>query len=108
MATVEMALALPVLMFALLAGVALLDTLRADLRCADAARVAAAALTRGEAPAAALALARADAPAGAVVSIAADGSLLVVRVALRWRAPGQLGGWLPVLPASGSAAALAP
>ena len=63
-----------------------------QLRCIDAARVAARALARGESEALARAAAREAAPSGATVSVRAVDGLVVVEVRLTAGLPGPWGG----------------
>ncbi|GGM39216.1 TadE family type IV pilus minor pilin [Dactylosporangium sucinum] len=78
-AAVEFAAALPAVALLLLAGLAALVVATAQVRCADAAGLAARAAARGEPDAAA----SETAPAGATISVQRDGDL--VRVTVRYR-----------------------
>jgi len=78
--TAETAVVLPVLVIVLLVCVWLLSAVGAQLRCVDAARVAARAAARGDAPGAVQAAGRAVAPTGAEVSVGRVGELVRVDV----------------------------
>ncbi|WP_404391321.1 TadE family type IV pilus minor pilin [Humibacillus xanthopallidus] len=92
MVTAELAVAIPavVLVLALcLAGVtAGID----QIRCVDAARIAARSAARGDTPGAVREVALEAAPSGSTVVVVADGSLVTVTVEAR------SGGWGGVLP----------
>ena len=92
MVTAELAVALPavVLVLALcLAGVtAGID----QIRCVDAARVAARSAARGDTPGAVRQVALEAAPSGSTLAVVADSSLVTVTVQVR------SGGWGGVLP----------
>lgn len=105
--TVEAALVVPSLLVVTLLAATVLSALRVALVCADAARVAASALGRGDSTAEAVRLARADAPPGAWVQVLRAGPVLVVRVGVTVLPPGPLA-WAPGLPVTAHAAALAP
>lgn len=77
-ATAELAVALPVLLLLLLAGLTAVSAVATKLRCVDAAREAARAEARGEAGVSA---GERVAPAGAVITINAEGD--VVRATVR-------------------------
>ncbi len=68
--TAELAVALPVLVLLLLAGLTSVNAVATQMRCVDAAREAARAQARGEPGAAA---GERAAPAGATVAVSADG-----------------------------------
>jgi Flp pilus assembly protein TadG len=87
--TAELAVALPVLLLLLLAGLTSVNAVATKLRCVDAAREAARATARGESG---LAAGGRAAPDGAVISV--DGSGDVVRATVRAVAR-PLGGRLP-------------
>jgi hypothetical protein len=87
--TAELAVALPVLLLLLLAGLASVNAVATKLRCVDAAREAARAEARGEPGVAA---GQRAAPGGAVVTV--DGQGDVVRATVRIVAR-PLGGRLP-------------
>lgn len=78
--TAETALALPVLVVVLAAALGAVRVATAQLRCVDAAREAARAVARGDAPAAARLAASRDAPPGARVAVRVDGSEVSVQV----------------------------
>lgn len=105
-ATVEVAVLLPALVLAFLAGAWGLGAVTAQLRCVDAAREAARALARGEQPQAARAVASAAAPPEATVEVDTSGGLVTVRVRAPVRLPGPAGGLWPGLAVSGAASTL--
>jgi hypothetical protein len=76
-ATAELAVALPVLVLLLLAGLTAVNAVATKLRCVDAAREAARVQARGEAGAAA---GRRAAPDGADVTVGVDGDTVRARV----------------------------
>jgi hypothetical protein len=92
--TAETALALPVLVVVLLAALWALAATAAQVRCVDAARGAARAAARGEAPAVVADLGRRLGPDGARVVVVPRGDQVEVRVTAEVR---PLGG-LPALP----------
>jgi hypothetical protein len=102
-----MAVALPVLMLVLAAGLWALSAVAAQLRCTDVAAAAARAAARGEPSAQIVQRARVAAPAGATVSVVPAGSELVVRVSARVRPLGGLARRLPGIEVAGAAAAAA-
>ncbi|RBY83478.1 TadE family type IV pilus minor pilin [Blastococcus sp. TF02A-30] len=81
MVTAETALVLPVLLLVLVAAVAVVTVVGAQLRCVDAAREGARAAARGEDGAVVAELAGAAAPDGARTGVVADGPR--VRVVVR-------------------------
>ena len=83
--TAETALALPVLMVVLAAAVWVLAAVGAQLRCVDAASVAARAAARGESSAQVSELARRSGPDGAVVAVETRGEQLHVTVSAQVR-----------------------
>ena len=95
MATVETALALPVLLVVLAMAVWVLACVHAQLRCTDAAGAAARAAARGEVAAAVVEVGRALAPAGAEVRATTGAEQVEVVVRTRVR---PLGGVLAALP----------
>lgn len=95
MVTAEMVVVLPALLLVLVAGLAAVSAVTTQLRCADAAQVAARMAARGESPSVATAAAHALTPAGSDVRVEdAASSSVVVRVSSPVRLPG-LGQWLP-------------
>ena len=96
---------LPVLLVVLGLGVWALAAVGAQLRCTDAAALAARAAARGDAPAAVEAVARAAAPPGASVTVSRDGEHVTVRVAADVAALGGALRALPPVGVSGSATA---
>jgi Flp pilus assembly protein TadG len=80
MVTAETAVVLPVLLLVLVAAVAAVTVVGAQLRCVDAAREGARAAARGEPHGTVLELAGRAAPAGAVVDVALDGDEVRVTV----------------------------
>lgn len=107
MATAELAVALPVLAAVVLFACGVLAGVGADLRCADAARLAARSAARGDPQQATLALAASQAPRGAAIDIHPTGSgLIEVRVRSRVRVAGPLGALLPGVTVVGEAHAL--
>jgi hypothetical protein len=79
-ATVEIAVALPSLVVVVMAAVAAVAVVTAQLRCLDAAREAARAAARGEAPAAVGEIARQVAPARAGVTVTTEAGRVAVGV----------------------------
>lgn len=84
-ATAEAALALPSLLVVLAVAVWVLACVGAQLRCVDAARVAARVAARGDSTTASVAAGRAAGPRGASVRITSTGSqvLVIVRAEVR-------------------------
>lgn len=105
--TAETAVALPALVVVLLLAVWVLACVAAQLRCVDAARVAARELARGESVATATAAARPVAPQGAAVRVQRDGDRVEVLVTARVRPLGGLLALAPAAPVSARAVALA-
>lgn len=105
MVTAEAAVVLPVLVVVLAAAVWLLAVVAAQLRCVDAARVAARLAARDEPPGLVQATAREAAPQGATVQVSErDGQVLVVvRARLQPLAVLDL---VPSITVSGTAAAV--
>lgn len=103
MATAEMAVALPSLVVVLAAAVGLLHAVGAELRCADAARLAARAAARGEPAATVVAQAQAAAPAGSTISVTRTGDTYSVSVTARLGVPGPWSGAGPHWEVSGQA-----
>ena len=98
MVTAETAVTLPAIAVVLVAGLIGVSTMAAQLRCLDAAAVAARLAARGEPLPVVQAAARAAAPAGSVVALSPAGAGSVrVEVTARVRLPA---GWLAqVVPA---------
>jgi Flp pilus assembly protein TadG len=84
-ATAEIAVALPALVFLVMAAVAVITVVTAQLRCIDAAREAARAAARGEAAAVARDIALQAAPAGSGVTLTATRDRVSVAVSARVR-----------------------
>jgi hypothetical protein len=89
--TAETAVALPALAAVLALALWAVGAVNAQLRCVDAARLAARAVARGDDAVAAASRAEAAAPPGATVQVRRDGGLVTVQV--RAERP-LLGGWL--------------
>jgi hypothetical protein len=104
-ATAEMAVVLPALAVVLVFALWSVAAVTAQLRCVDAALVAARALARGESSDLSVAAARASAPEGARVVVSRSGELVVVEVHAGDRLPGPWSGGLPGLSLSGRAVA---
>jgi Flp pilus assembly protein TadG len=96
-ATAEMAVVLPALAVVLVFALWSVAAVTAQLRCMDAALVAARALARGENADVSVAAARASAPAGARIVVSRSGDLVVVDVRAVARPPGPWSGALPGL-----------
>ena len=103
--TAETAVTLPALAAVLLASLWSVAAVTAQVRCVDAARVAARALARGEPTAWSVAAARRAAPAGAKVAVSRSAGLVVVEVTATARAPGPWSGAVPGLTLRGRAVA---
>ena len=80
MVTAETAVVLPVLLLVLVAAVAAVTVVGAQLRCVDAAREGARAASRGESASAVTGWAGRAAPDGARITVAAKGDEVRVRV----------------------------
>lgn len=104
--TAETAVVLPALVVVLLLAVWVLACVAAQLRCVDAARVAARELARGESVGVATAAARPVAPGGAEVRIRRDGDRVEVLVSARVRPLGRLLALVPATPVGARALAL--
>jgi hypothetical protein len=87
MVTAELAVGLPAVMLVLAVALSAIATVTMQLRCADAAEVAARLAARGELPAVSVAAARAVAPRGALVRIERVGPTVTVLVSTRVRMP---------------------
>jgi hypothetical protein len=94
-ATAEMAVALSALAVVLVFALWSVAAVTAQLRCVDAALVAARALARGESSSLSVAAARASAPEGARIVVSRSGDLVVVEVHAGVRPPGPWSGALP-------------
>jgi hypothetical protein len=106
-ATVELALALPVLGAAALVGLGLFGVVRAELACGQEAAVAAQLLDDGASDDQAVAaVARAEPPDGVVRLDALSGGLVRVVAVCPVHLPGLLGQALPTPQAKGSALAV--
>jgi len=104
-ATAEMAVALSALAVVLVFALWSVAAVTAQLRCVDAALVAARALARGESSSLSVAAARASAPEGARIVVSRSGDLVVVQVHAGVRLPGPWSGSLPGLSLGGRAVA---
>ena len=104
-ATAETAVLLPVLVVVLVLGIWVLGCVAAQLRCVDAARAAARAAARGDAPAAVRDVGERLAPAGARVVIRPGGDTVEVHVSSVVRPFGAVLRLLPAVPVSGRAVA---
>ena len=104
-ATAEMAVVLPALAVVLVFALWSVAAVTAQLRCVDAALVAARALPRGDGSEVSVAAARASAPAGARIVVSRSGDLVVVDVRAGVRLPGPWSGALPGLSLGGRAVA---
>lgn len=103
--TAEAALVLPVLLVVLAMAVWVLAAVGAQLRCTDAAGVAARAAARGDSPAAVVGAGQRAAPPGAVVAVSTGTDLVTVRVQAEVRPFGGVLSVLPALRVSGRAVA---
>jgi Flp pilus assembly protein TadG len=104
-ATAETAVLLPVLLVVLVASVWALACVAAQLKCVDAARAAARAAARGDAPDAVRLAGQRLAPDGAAVRLSAGGNTVEVVVQAEVRPFGSVLSVLPVVQVSGRAAA---
>jgi len=100
MVTAELAVAVPVVVMVLAMGLAAIRVGVDQVRCVDAARLAARALARGDSEASARAVASTAGPPGAVVAVSSGGAEVSVHVS----AARDLAGWR-VVTVSGSATA---
>ena len=89
MVSAELAAAVPAVLLTLVVGVTAVRLGVDEVRCVDAARLAARALARGDSEAAAVALAARAAPAGSAVTVSGVGAEVRVQVT----AGGDLVGW---------------
>jgi hypothetical protein len=103
--TAETAVVLPVLVVVLAAALWVLAAVGAQLRCVDAAALAARSAARGDAPAAVAAAGRRLAPDGAQVQVTRSGDEVHVLVQASVR-PFALLAVLPAMPVSGRAVAV--
>lgn len=88
--TAEAAVVLPVLVIVVVLAAWLFVCVGAQLRCVDAARLAARAAARGDAPSAAADIGRSAAPRGAHVSVTQSGEQVTVAVTVWMRGPGPV------------------
>jgi hypothetical protein len=102
MATAEIAVALPALLVLVAAAMTAVSVLTAQLRCVDAAREAARATARGEAPVVVTSLAQRQAPNGARV-VVTGGEEIRATVSAEAR---SAGGLLPAFQVVATAVAL--
>jgi hypothetical protein len=86
--TAELAVGLPAVFLVLAVALGAISTATMQLRCADAAEVAARLAARGEPPSVVVAAARAAAPGGADIRIESVGPTVTVVVSARPRLPG--------------------
>lgn len=103
--TAETAVVLPALVVLLCGLLWAVAAVTAQLRCVDAARLAARALARGEAEGAARAAAASAAPAGVRITVVRAGDVVRVQVAGSVRPPGPLLGRAPGVAVSATATA---
>jgi hypothetical protein len=103
MATAELAVVLPALVLVIAAGLSMVAVVLAQVRCVDAAREAARAGARGEAPAVVRTAAARVGPEDAIVDIGITGDQVRVTVSAR---AGTVGGLLPTFRVSATAVAL--
>ena len=106
MVTAETAVVLPVLMVVLLASLWVIACVAAQLRCVDAARVAARAAARGDTASSVRAVALAVGPPGAAVATTETGSTVTVVVSADVRPFGRVLAVLPPTPVSARATAV--
>ena len=102
-ATVEVAVVLPSVVLAFLAGVWGIGAASAQLRCVDAAREVARAVARGEDVGSAKALAAPIAVGGSRVEVSESTGLVRVTVRAPVHLPGPAGRWWPTVEVSGVA-----
>jgi hypothetical protein len=103
--TAETAVLLPGLVVLLVLLLWAISAVAGQLRCIDAARVAARAAARGDGSASAVSLARRAAPPGAVVSVTSSGESVVVTVRARIRALPSGGAAVPAVSVAATATA---
>ncbi len=104
--TAEIATALPALVVVVIGAVWVVAVGLAQLRCADAAREAARAAARGDAPAVVSSVAEATAPDGATVRVHVEDELVTVEVSTRVPVPLPFGDRVPAPTVRASAAAV--
>jgi hypothetical protein len=93
MATAELAVVLPAVLFVLAVALSALGLAIDQVRCVDAARAGARAAARGDTAGAVAAVAARGAPAGASVATAISGQVVTVTVTAP---PARLAGLVPV------------
>ncbi|MEU2972304.1 TadE family protein [Nocardiopsis alba] len=98
--TMETAMVLPALLVVLTIGLGGVGAANAQLSCADAARIGARALARGETPERARSLAEEVAPAGARVDLTTESSTALVSVSAAFRLGPE---WAPTVEVAGDA-----
>ena len=101
MATAEFAVALPAVLLVLAVGLTGVRAGLASVQCADAARLAARSLARGDSPAHAQGLAQAAAPRGASIALSSGGATVQVSCAAQ---VGPIGGLSVAVSGSATAA----
>lgn len=104
-ATAEAAMVLPALLVVLAMGIWVLSCVGAQLRCVDAARTAARAAARGDAPAVAAAAGARVAPSGAAIAIRSQARQVHVDVNVSLRPFGRALKLLPAVHVAASATA---
>jgi len=104
--TAEIATALPALVVVVIGAVWVVAVGLAQLRCADAAREAARAAARGDAPAVVSSVAEAAAPDGATVRVHVEDELVTVEVSTPVPVPLPFGDRVPAPTVRASAAAV--
>ncbi len=87
MATAEFAVALPAVVVVLVVGLTAIGTSIDQVRCVDAARLAARSLARGDSQSSARALASQAAPAGSLVALTAGDRMVTATVTVSRQAP---------------------
>jgi len=93
MVTAELAAGLPAVALVLVSGVGAIGVGIDQVRCVDAARLAARALARGDPPGVAGRLVAATAPPGAKVAVTSGGKVVTVTVSARRSLPGTSLTW---------------
>jgi hypothetical protein len=107
MATAEVAVALPVLVLIALLGAGVVGAVGDELRCRDAARLAARAAARGEPSDVVRSIAAQAAPTGARIDIGSGDGVVSVAVSVVVRVPGPWAGKGPHTTVSARAVAVA-